>query len=408
MYVIKAKFGNEIRRISFEHQPSFSQLRLNLKQIFSLDDIVIRYEDDEHDLITVSSDVELSEAFSLAVQKSGNKNLRVILEKPDQKSKSEFPSFKPFFPEITQIFSDVSKGKLNEETFRKMNPFSQNSKAETKNEAPKEKLEAQKPVEESEDELIKEETPKEAPLEEREYLHSGFICDHCGKIPVGTRFRCSECYDYDLCENCKALNVHDSSHHFFEIKKPGSFLDELSLRHSSSTYEPKVVFLGNVTVEDGSHFEPGTNFGKIWKLKNVGSFPFEKGCRLEFFGGDKLSETEDIPLPAVQPNEEISILLNMKAPSRPGRYISYWRLIRPSGETFGPRVWADIVVTESPVSPKTPAPKLPSLLRTENDEHNDYVAALRDMGFETETERLIHLLKKHNNDVNAVANELLN
>jgi len=34
----------------------------------------------------------------------------------------------------------------------------------------------------------------------------------------------------------------------------------------------------------------------------------------------------------------------MVAPSKPGRYVSYWRLAQPNGERFGQRVWVDIVV----------------------------------------------------------------
>lgn len=54
---------------------------------------------------------------------------------------------------------------------------------------------------------------------EEEILHYYYNCDHCGLEPIwGTRFSCTLCDSYDLCENCHDLNLqsaspfHDRSH----------------------------------------------------------------------------------------------------------------------------------------------------------------------------------------------------
>ena len=47
-------------------------------------------------------------------------------------------------------------------------------------------------------------------------------CDGCGRQwPEGKRYRCAICDDYDLCDRCYANNLHDLSHPFHRINRPG-------------------------------------------------------------------------------------------------------------------------------------------------------------------------------------------
>jgi len=49
------------------------------------------------------------------------------------------------------------------------------------------------------------------------------ICDHCNNYIVGLRFKCNSCMDYDLCEKCIQLKgVHDATHAFTKIETPFS------------------------------------------------------------------------------------------------------------------------------------------------------------------------------------------
>ncbi|KAI9152648.1 hypothetical protein H9P43_009444 [Blastocladiella emersonii ATCC 22665] len=53
------------------------------------------------------------------------------------------------------------------------------------------------------------------------YIHRGITCNHCGMSPIrGTRFKCSNCVDFDVCENCEAQDVHQKSHVFLKIRIP--------------------------------------------------------------------------------------------------------------------------------------------------------------------------------------------
>jgi hypothetical protein len=73
-----------------------------------------------------------------------------------------------------------------------------------------------------------------APPHDREHVHehegssSGFVhrgirCSLCEMTPIiGTRYRCVNCANFDLCESCEvvSLDTHDRTHLFLKIKIP--------------------------------------------------------------------------------------------------------------------------------------------------------------------------------------------
>lgn len=62
-----------------------------------------------------------------------------------------------------------------------------------------------------------EQTVTSAPKEE---VHTGVRCDGCKMSPIkGTRWKCQECPDFDLCQACHVAGIH-SDHHFDEYWKP--------------------------------------------------------------------------------------------------------------------------------------------------------------------------------------------
>lgn len=53
--------------------------------------------------------------------------------------------------------------------------------------------------------------------------HSGIVCDGCKVTPIiGVRYKCANCNDYDLCEQCekKASSIHNPSHVFIKLNTP--------------------------------------------------------------------------------------------------------------------------------------------------------------------------------------------
>jgi next-to-BRCA1 protein 1 len=47
-------------------------------------------------------------------------------------------------------------------------------------------------------------------------------------------------------------------------------------------------FVQDVTIFDGTELAPGTQFTKIWRLRNSGTFSWPKSTQLVHVGGDEL------------------------------------------------------------------------------------------------------------------------
>lgn len=101
-------------------------------------------------------------------------------------------------------------------------------------------------------------------------------------------------------------------------------------------------FVCVATVFDGTEMAPGTHFVKIWRLRNSGTSPWPANTCLELVGGDGLGHAASIPLeiPALglDPAAEMEAAVSMIAPEKPGRYVSHWELVSPTGSKFGDRL----------------------------------------------------------------------
>ncbi|KAF2798124.1 hypothetical protein K505DRAFT_121564 [Melanomma pulvis-pyrius CBS 109.77] len=124
------------------------------------------------------------------------------------------------------------------------------------------------------------------------------------------------------------------------------------------------------TIPDGSKICSGYQFVQVWTLRNPGPVAWPAGCSVRHVGGDNmlnidnsqpLSQAEladasesNVVGRSVEPGEEISFRIVMKAPKREGTAISYWRLKKADGTPFGHRLWCDIQVVSPPTTPTVP------------------------------------------------------
>ena len=86
--------------------------------------------------------------------------------------------------------------------------------------------------EKKQEEEKKEEKTKEKPKKNKENenktIHKNTQCVECGSYPIkGTRYKCSICPNYDVCENCEKKTDHE--HSFLKLKKPESLNNLISL-----------------------------------------------------------------------------------------------------------------------------------------------------------------------------------
>lgn len=98
------------------------------------------------------------------------------------------------------------------------------------------------------------------------------------------------------------------------------------------------------TIPDGTKFSPGTEFTKSWRLKNTGTCTWNPNYKFVFISGDQMGGVNSVKLDDyVSPGEKFDVLVNLKAPAKPGTYIGYWRLQAADGFQFG-QVYVQIKV----------------------------------------------------------------
>jgi hypothetical protein len=125
----------------------------------------------------------------------------------------------------------------------------------------------------------------------------------------------------------------------------------------------KVQFVADVNFPDGTVVQPGAQFTKTWRLKNVGSCAWTTSYQLVFFSGEKMGAASSASFTkSVAVGETVDISMNMVAPASPGAYRGYWMFKNASGALFGIGAqankpwWVEIKVTGGPtVTPGTPS-----------------------------------------------------
>jgi len=97
----------------------------------------------------------------------------------------------------------------------------------------------------------------------------------------------------------------------------------------------KGAFVEDVTVPDGSAFDPGDRFTKTWRVRNAGSCVWQ-GYSLVFQRGDLMGSQETVPLPGpVSPGSPVDISIDFTVPQTQGSYFSDWLLSTANGQAFG-------------------------------------------------------------------------
>jgi hypothetical protein len=110
----------------------------------------------------------------------------------------------------------------------------------------------------------------------------------------------------------------------------------------SLSYDPATV---DVNIPDGTIMSPGQDFVKTWKVKNNGSCPWGSGYKLVYAGYTDKMAGEFQPLAeVVQPNQDIDISVQFKAPEATGEYLSAWQMQNPAGVTFPEIIFIKILV----------------------------------------------------------------
>jgi len=119
----------------------------------------------------------------------------------------------------------------------------------------------------------------------------------------------------------------------------------------------RAQFIADVTVPDGTRYDPSATFTKTWKLRNIGTCTWSTSYTMFFESGTQMGSTSSVTFPStVAPGGNLDISVNMTAPNAAGHYIGYWKFKNASGVAFGIGVnankawWVEINVNGTPTT----------------------------------------------------------
>jgi uncharacterized protein YkwD len=118
------------------------------------------------------------------------------------------------------------------------------------------------------------------------------------------------------------------------------------------------ILIQDVTFPDGTRVARGQTFTKTWRLRNIGTCPWDGHYRLAFAKGERLGAPDFIPFQVTAPKADMDISVELTAPATDGSYTGYYVLRNPSGETVSigleKSIWVKIIVGDT--APTLPPP----------------------------------------------------
>lgn len=118
----------------------------------------------------------------------------------------------------------------------------------------------------------------------------------------------------------------------------------------SGSYSDNANFVADVTIPDGTVLAPGQTFTKTWSMKDTGTTTWGPTYQWVFDSGSQMGGSSPGSVPALTAGQTGNISVSLTAPSSPGAYTGYWRMLGPHGK-FGDEVSVKIVVSNPAISP---------------------------------------------------------
>jgi hypothetical protein len=104
----------------------------------------------------------------------------------------------------------------------------------------------------------------------------------------------------------------------------------------TAVLEDAAAFVSDVTVPDGTVFEPGETFTKTWRLRNDGDSTWTTSYSVVFDEGNDMGADASIPLTnEVAPGQTVDISVEMTAPDDVGEHSGFWLIRNAAGQIFG-------------------------------------------------------------------------
>lgn len=252
---VKCQYNGEWRRFRLSPDASFQRLVDKSGKVFNVtwpSNPLFFYKDDDDDKISMSSSLELKEAFSLREVGNGfslkfyiqdDQNDRVLPSVAQDPTSSvvvdvvggiDGPSFSPSFSSSSSeddLVEDDSQDLVDE-------VLAQSSVDETALALSDSAQVRLKKAGAEKD----EKTESSCPI-----LHRGVTCDRCQMSPIrGIRFKCLQCPDFDLCAECDTradiIEDHHPNHVMLKLPITISFTASVELqREMNVVHSPRAT-----------------------------------------------------------------------------------------------------------------------------------------------------------------------
>ncbi|CAL1548126.1 unnamed protein product, partial [Lymnaea stagnalis] len=104
--------------------------------------------------------------------------------------------------------------------------------------------------------------------------HPSVTCDECQECIAGIRWKCTECFNYDLCSTCYNSDKHDTEHEFWRIDTVCSERVKVSRRCDSEKSQARGIFTGAVVCrgQDWKWNDQDGGEGKEGKVLSIGDW----------------------------------------------------------------------------------------------------------------------------------------
>jgi hypothetical protein len=107
----------------------------------------------------------------------------------------------------------------------------------------------------------------------------------------------------------------------------------------------KAKFLHEVNLQSGTEVLPSMTLVKTWKVANIGNVAW-RDIHLVHHHGSLPSVEKAFDVAATAPGHECLVSAVVVTPAAPGRYRAVFRLQDEFGSYFGPKMWCDVVVVD--------------------------------------------------------------
>ena len=191
---------------------------------------------------------------------------------------------------------------------------------------------------------INEERINTVNLNQKEIIHKDIFCNNCSMENIkGIRYKCAQCPNFNLCDNCEKYCQHDNNHIFIKIRKPLKEESELinkinqDLKYKNNEYN-YTVNLKDIKINIDN--KNNDTLVQQITLKNNGNEPWKAGAVFKCLPDSQIKGNDSKIECKVNKDATVNIELifdNNKDKLIPSinEYYVYYQMFNSNNEAFG-------------------------------------------------------------------------